>query len=162
MLGSTCLEYAALDLGSAREFAEALVRFETLTYEPAPTPEELAEARTLRDAVSRCLKAVAGGAPLLRRDVETLNAFAADETPLVKLALDGTLVRVATDAVRCALSAVARDAIELLARRGDNLSACLGCGAIFLDASRGKRRRWCAMQRCGNRAKVAGYRSRQR
>lgn len=34
------------------------------------------------------------------------------------------------------------------------------CGGFFLDNSRSKPRRWCAMDVCGNRAKVRGFRSR--
>jgi predicted RNA-binding Zn ribbon-like protein len=33
------------------------------------------------------------------------------------------------------------------------------CGWLFLDASRNRRRRWCDMQDCGNRAKVRRYRA---
>ncbi|WP_327319861.1 CGNR zinc finger domain-containing protein [Streptomyces sp. NBC_01235] len=35
------------------------------------------------------------------------------------------------------------------------------CSRLFLDDSRA-RRRWCSMDRCGDQAKVAGYRSRNR
>jgi len=43
--------------------------------------------------------------------------------------------------------------------------ACALCGAdncalIYLDTSRPGNRRWCSMERCGNRAKVRGHRSR--
>ena len=31
----------------------------------------------------------------------------------------------------------------------------------YLDRSRGRRRRWCQMERCGSRAKVAEYRKRR-
>ncbi|WP_312639773.1 CGNR zinc finger domain-containing protein [Streptomyces sp. RLA2-12] len=36
------------------------------------------------------------------------------------------------------------------------------CSLLFLDDSQARRRRWCSMDRCGNLAKVAGYRSRSR
>ncbi len=39
------------------------------------------------------------------------------------------------------------------------LKGCDGCGRLFLDASRNRSRRWCDMQGCGNRAKVARYRA---
>jgi predicted RNA-binding Zn ribbon-like protein len=34
------------------------------------------------------------------------------------------------------------------------------CYLIYLDTSRPGNRRWCSMERCGNRAKVRGHRSR--
>lgn len=35
------------------------------------------------------------------------------------------------------------------------------CGLWFLDTSKGGRRRWCSMRRCGNRAKAARHRRRR-
>ncbi|WFR67367.1 CGNR zinc finger domain-containing protein [Curtobacterium flaccumfaciens] len=32
---------------------------------------------------------------------------------------------------------------------------------MFYDSSRGGTRRWCSMQRCGNRAKVRAHRARR-
>lgn len=37
-----------------------------------------------------------------------------------------------------------------------------GCGWVFLDESRGHRRRWCAMEDCGNRAKARRHYARAR
>jgi predicted RNA-binding Zn ribbon-like protein len=43
------------------------------------------------------------------------------------------------------------------------LRQCAGaeCGWLFLDTSRNRRRQWCDMQDCGNRAKVRRFRQRQ-
>jgi predicted RNA-binding Zn ribbon-like protein len=40
-----------------------------------------------------------------------------------------------------------------------NIKACAdeACGWLFLDSSRNKRRRWCDMQDCGNRAKASRF-----
>jgi len=35
------------------------------------------------------------------------------------------------------------------------------CTRVFIDRSRGQRRRWCGMKGCGDRAKAAAYRRRQ-
>ena len=55
--------------------------------------------------------------------------------------------------VRVAVSAAA-----LLARAADRdrVKICPGddCGWMFLDESRNRRRTWCAMDMCGNRAKA--------
>ncbi|WGW11150.1 CGNR zinc finger domain-containing protein [Saxibacter everestensis] len=58
------------------------------------------------------------------------------------------------------LGLVIADALELLAEHGTApVKECEHprCGLRYLDASRGGRRRWCSMQRCGNRAKVRRY-----
>jgi predicted RNA-binding Zn ribbon-like protein len=36
------------------------------------------------------------------------------------------------------------------------------CTRLFIDRSRGGRRRWCDMKGCGDRAKAAAYRRRHR
>jgi predicted RNA-binding Zn ribbon-like protein len=37
-----------------------------------------------------------------------------------------------------------------------------GCGWLFLDMTKNRRRRWCEMSVCGSRAKVRRYRARRR
>ncbi|MFB7456675.1 CGNR zinc finger domain-containing protein [Streptomyces sp. NPDC056188] len=79
---------------------------------------------------------------------------------------DGTLVRELAGPPECAalLAAVARDAVELLtdpvARAA--LRQCEGdnCPIVYLDTSRGRRRRWCSSEVCGNRERVARHRRR--
>ena len=63
-----------------------------------------------------------------------------------------------------ALGRVAHDAIRLLSTEPERLTLCElpSCGALLLSRSRSDRRRWCSMELCGNRAKVAAYRARQR
>lgn len=42
------------------------------------------------------------------------------------------------------------------------LKACDRCSWLYLDRSKGRRRRWCSMRTCGNRAKVQRFAERQR
>lgn len=62
------------------------------------------------------------------------------------------------------LAAVAREAIELLTDPGAraSLRQCEGdnCPIVYLDTSRGRRRRWCSSEVCGNRERVARHRRR--
>ncbi|MFF0226122.1 CGNR zinc finger domain-containing protein [Streptomyces sp. NPDC004629] len=79
---------------------------------------------------------------------------------------DGALVRELAGPPECAalLGALARDAVELLTDpvawaavrecEGDN------CPIVYLDTSRGRRRRWCSSEVCGNRERVARHRRR--
>ena len=60
---------------------------------------------------------------------------------------------------------VVRSAIDLLTSAdSQRLRECAGhpCGWLFLDTSRGGRRRWCEMADCGNRAKVRRFRAQHR
>ena len=161
MAESCSIVFAAFPLAAGSELAGALVHLQVLSIAPVVRPEDLSSAMTLRDALRRAMAAAGGGARPALRDVETLNSYAADEPPILALSLKGELLRIATDPVRCALSAIARDGINLIAERARDLRRCDGCSAYFLDDSRGRRRRWCSMERCGNRAKVAGYRARR-
>ncbi|MFJ5559758.1 CGNR zinc finger domain-containing protein [Streptomyces sp. NPDC093250] len=62
------------------------------------------------------------------------------------------------------LAAVARDTVDLLtdpvARA--SLRQCEGdnCPIVYVDTSRGRRRRWCSSEVCGNRERVARHRRR--
>ena len=61
-----------------------------------------------------------------------------------------------------ALSELARQAVELFAPRSASVSgecAADDCEIVFYDDSRSDNRRWCSMQRCGNRAKVRKHRA---
>lgn len=53
---------------------------------------------------------------------------------------------------------------ELTAGNPDRIKVCASdtCEWIFYDASRTSRRRWCDMATCGNRAKAARHRARER
>ncbi|MGW0614291.1 CGNR zinc finger domain-containing protein [Streptomyces sp. NPDC002788] len=79
---------------------------------------------------------------------------------------DGGLLRQLDAPPACAalLAVVARDAVDLLtdpvARAA--LRQCEGgnCPIVYLDTSRGRRRRWCSGGLCGNRERVARHRRR--
>lgn len=93
-------------------------------------------------------------------------ALAAPPAPRAVRSEDGTLVRELDHPPECAalLGAVARDTVELLtdpvARAA--LRECEGdnCPIVYLDTSRGRRRRWCSSEVCGNRERVARHRRR--
>lgn len=125
---------------------------------------EFRSARWLRDALSRSARAVAHDRPPRARDVDEVNQ-AAQLPPLVPQ-ITGDVQRsshLPADAFQV-LSTVARDAVELftgpLATRVRECEAP-DCSLIFADTSRPGRRRWCAMERCGNRHKVRSLRARR-
>ncbi|MFB7230936.1 CGNR zinc finger domain-containing protein [Streptomyces fimicarius] len=121
----------------------------------------------LRSAVSRLMAAQLGG-PEADGALERLNSLAsgAPPGPRAVRGADGDLVRALSSAPDCAglLAVVARDAVDLLtdpvARAA--LRRCQGeaCHRLYLDTSRGGRRRWCSGEVCGNRERVARHRRR--
>ncbi|MEU6348527.1 ABATE domain-containing protein [Streptomyces sp. NPDC047072] len=126
------------------------------------TARELAEARLLREAMYRLLHASMAGGAGDPADVVRVNAVAAQPDLAPQL---GPAPWAARSPARAALSTVARDAVLLV--RGPLLERVKECGnpdcsLLFLDDSQSRRRRWCSMDRCGNLAKIAGYRSRSR
>ncbi|WP_163505839.1 CGNR zinc finger domain-containing protein [Fodinicola acaciae] len=123
-----------------------------------PTPEQVAVAQDLREAVYGLLTGSDGAAG--RRLV---NAAAARPTPAPELDSAGGLRWRADDTVEATLSLVARDAVDLVSSPAiHRVRPCADpdCSALFLDSSRPGRRRWCSMDTCGNRAKKESLRAR--
>ncbi|MBJ6638913.1 CGNR zinc finger domain-containing protein [Streptomyces sp. DHE7-1] len=142
---------------------------------PPGTPLEHADAswperfRELRADVAQLLRGTGAADPRPHDGaLGRLNeaARAALPAPRAVRRADGSLVRELVRAPECAalLALLARDAVELLtdpvARaavrecEGDN------CPLVYLDTSRGRRRRWCSSEVCGNRERVARHRRR--
>ena len=158
---------AARELQDARALRAAIAR---LAVAAAPAPASTAAERT---AVAAGLRAGTGRTRPAPDDIDTVNLFAA--LPDVPPSLPGGRRRAGANRVRLAqaLSSVARDAVSLFTEVGfddvaadgqpTRLSRCSAedCGLVFYDSSRGGTRRWCSMQRCGNRAKVRAHRARR-
>ncbi|MFC8427889.1 CGNR zinc finger domain-containing protein [Streptomyces sp. NPDC057253] len=123
---------------------------------------DLADARLLREAVYALVRTAMTGAEPDPADVARVNAVAAQPDLAPQL---GAARWTARGPARAALATVARDAVLLV--RGpllERVKECENpdCSLLFLDDSQARRRRWCSMDRCGNLAKIAGYRSRSR
>ncbi|MEV5879061.1 ABATE domain-containing protein [Streptomyces sp. NPDC052101] len=146
----------------------ALARWITgagLAAEDGPVPvavRDVTEARALREAVHGVLRAAMAGRDPDPADVALVNEVAARPDLAPQL---GPSRWTSRHPARAALATVARDAVLLVG--GPLLERVKECGnpdcsLLFLDDSQARRRRWCSMERCGNLAKVAGYRSRTR
>lgn len=129
--------------------------------------ERFAELRGHLDVLVRA--ELAGRVPAAPAALERLNALAAAAAPPAPRAVpgaDGRLVRALDAPPGCGalLAALARDAVDLLTDPGarERLRECEGdhCRRVYLDASRGARRRWCSSEACGNRERVARHRAR--
>ncbi|MGQ4449661.1 ABATE domain-containing protein [Streptomyces griseus] len=124
---------------------------------------EVAEARALRDALWRLTEGHVRGAPPGPDDLATLNDAAAHPPLTARLTADGGRAWAAGGTGAGLLSTVARDAVDLFT--GAHAHRIRACGAhdcrlLFVDTSRPGKRRWCSMERCGNRAKVRAHRAR--
>ncbi|MER6697067.1 CGNR zinc finger domain-containing protein [Streptomyces griseus] len=124
---------------------------------------EVADARALRDALWRLTEGHVRGAPPGPDDLATLNDAAAHPPLTARLTADGGRAWAAGGTGTGLLSTVARDAVDLFT--GAHAHRIRACGAhdcrlLFVDTSRPGRRRWCSMERCGNRAKVRAHRAR--
>jgi predicted RNA-binding Zn ribbon-like protein len=160
-------EITPLDLARARTLREALYRMLTAAMRgAAPDHADVAEVNTAAahpDLAPQLVLTPAG--PALRRQAAHL-APAVPATAAGDDAAPGAPTTATRgDVAAAALATVARDAVLLtsgpLIQR---VKECEnpGCSLLFLDDSQARRRRWCSMDRCGNLAKIAGYRSRTR
>lgn len=128
---------------------------------------DLVEARRLRAAIFGLVDAVMDEGPVASSAVRRVNAAARPALPAPHLVVrDGRLEgRAQPLDVTDVLSVLARDAIDLVTGpQASLLRECEAgdCSGIYVDASRGRRRRWCSTARCGNRARVAAHRARRR
>ena len=174
--GAVCLDFA--HTGGEGRYAV----FETL-HEPADLGEwlaqpplaailtvpattgELAEAKALRQAIWDAAHAQAAHRPLPVEAVTTINRAAAAAPLTPELAAVGLTAAWAVP-VRAtqALSTMAREMIELLSGPlAQRIRECASddCPLVFVDTSRPGARRWCAMERCGNRHKLRALRARR-
>ena len=126
---------------------------------PRATAADLTATKRLRAAHLRIAHALIDKRRPADADVATVNGVAA-AAPLVPR-LAGDVLTLQPGSVAQALSTLARDLQDLVAGPlAGRVRVCAAgdCGLLFVDASRPGRRRWCSMERCGNRQKTRTYR----
>lgn len=131
----------------------------------AARSRDLFDATALREAITRLALAASRDEPLGSADVDVVNLYAA--TPDIPPVLPGGSRQAgrSIQTVGQALSTIAREAVDLVSPGNlERIRECSAddCRIIYLDTSRAASRRWCSMQRCGNRAKVRAHRARNR
>ncbi|MGW7065751.1 CGNR zinc finger domain-containing protein [Streptomyces sp. NPDC054855] len=137
------------------------------TLLPGAGPAWLVAFRELRQSSGQLVLAELEGRPA-EAALSRVNALAAAAPPAPRAVRrpDGSLARALDGDPGCAalLAAVARDAVDLLTDPAARalLRQCEGdnCPIVYLDTSRGRRRRWCSSEVCGNRERVARHRRR--
>lgn len=125
----------------------------------------------LRGALKACFESVSAGDPVPEESMSAVNdALRSDPGSELYLVTAGELARrPAVDLSRDATAlrwVLADAAADLLAgQQATRLRRCANhdtCVLVFLDTSRSRNRRWCSMDLCGNRSKVAAHDARIR
>lgn len=124
---------------------------------------DLIDAKSLRASIAHLAVAASRDLPHALEDIDVVNLYAA--MPDIPPSLAGGSRRAGRTSSRPSqgLAAIAREAIELFSPRSEErIRECAAddCELVFYDESRSNNRRWCSMQRCGNRAKVRAHRRR--
>nr|WP_119589962.1 CGNR zinc finger domain-containing protein [Streptomyces scabiei] len=131
------------------------------------TPHWLVDFRELRGHIGQLVHAVPDRDPA-DLSLARVNDLACAPTPAPRAVRtgDGTLTRTLhhTPDRASLLALIARDTVELLTDPAARaaLRRCAGdnCPIVYVDTSRGLRRRWCSSEICGNRERVARHRRR--
>jgi predicted RNA-binding Zn ribbon-like protein len=128
------LEITADGLAYVRHFRDTMWAVgQAIAHGQAPEKDHL---RVVNEAVG----------PLPRPQIDLETGKRAWATPITGAQIVGVAAREAIDIL---------DSPRLRQCAGDN------CYLLFLDTSRPGNRRWCSMERCGNRHKVREHRSRK-
>jgi len=154
--------FQAAGLLSTREMANLQLQGELVTARRA-----LEAMRPFREKLRKEVLAWEGGAHVHRSTVEELNQLMAAHPMLSKLEAIGNVPFMGP----CfepllpedLFAPLAHSAAKLFAEADRNrVRKCGQCVLHFYDTSKKGTRRWCSMQLCGNRLKVAAYAARQR
>jgi predicted RNA-binding Zn ribbon-like protein len=164
ILGLPALPADEADLAAMRPLRAAVARIAyglALGAEPSPADDGRTDAHPLRAEIVRIASRVAGDTTPHPADVTVVNEAAA-RPPLVHALRPEGGTTVVAPTVAAALATLARDAVDLfggpLAHR-IRICAADDCGLLLVDTSRPGSRRWCSMERCGNRAKIRTHRA---
>ncbi len=124
-------------------------------------PEQLDGIIQLREAIYRVGLAVATSRSVSKHDVAFIRECGNEPLPEIEFRGNASQWCPAPSHASKQLCAVlASEALSLLCSpKAARIGICDGgkCGWLFLDESRGKRRRWCDMSDCGSRAKARRY-----
>ena len=116
----------------------------------------LPEIRIFRKSLRKIFVAAINDAAPPKSDLDTLNEILSSITePALRPAAETGF---ALEASLTLNQAIAVSALALLSRKSEisRVKICPGtnCAWLFLDESKNRRRTWCAMETCGNRAKA--------
>ncbi len=155
--------FQAAGLLNSREIAN----LQRQSGESATARRTLDAMRQLREKLRKEILAWEGGADVHRATLDELNRLMATYPMLSKLQTAGNASSMELwfepRQPEDLFAPLAHSAAKLFAEADRNrVRKCGQCVLHFYDTSKKGARRWCSMQLCGNRLKVAAYARRQR
>lgn len=127
--------------------------------------EDFAELLKLRDAIGIAVRSSTENSRVPNQAIETINAHLRRFRTDLQLAQTSAGFEMKEEAhevdAETVMATLARAGAELLAHSDkERIKNCANpsCVLVFKDTSKSGRRRWCSMQTCGNRSKVAKFR----
>ena len=123
--------------------------------------------REFRERLRNAVSTWEGGFPIRASIIEELNRWMAERPMRTRLTAAGSTVSEEMwfphEAPEDLVAPLAHAAADLFAQADrTRVRQCGNCVLHFLDISKKGTRRWCSMQLCGNRLKVAAYAARRR
>jgi predicted RNA-binding Zn ribbon-like protein len=154
--------FQAADLLSSREAASLRQKWGA----SAPAQHAVEAMREVRERLRNEVLAKERGGPVHRAFLDQLNQLMADHPMLTRLKASGraSTMELWFDPHRPddLFAPVAHSAAMLFSEADWNrVRKCGQCVLHFYDTSKKGTRRWCSMQLCGNRIKVAAYAARR-
>ncbi|QDZ13095.1 CGNR zinc finger domain-containing protein [Devosia ginsengisoli] len=150
------------DIGHWLHFAGLATGVQAKAVSDIPAPDFLGSVRELREASFSVFNALAAGKPPSTEGLGLLFERASKgllkggRLKLTQSERPPQIVRFDdAQAIVASLASISIEAYFVLPR--ERLHACPRCGWLFLDTSRGGKRRWCSMQTCGNREKASRH-----
>lgn len=147
--------------------SEAALLLQTAKADPGEAGEALNRAKRLREALHAVFAAEARGRradPEVESEVTDAVAKASAFRILVPEP-KGFLWRWSNEGLDAVAYRLAFAAAQLLVQRPDrrDVRECLGpnCGWLFIDTSRGGKRRWCSDKSCGTHTRVRRFRAKE-
>ena len=132
---------------------------------PQAAKTALERAVDVRELGYRAIASIIEGKSPTKSDLRKINELSSSSETSIEW-LNGKFTRQLASTRKQSnalvyIEAISRSFVEfLLSPEASSVSQCQddrGCGWVFLSKSRGKRRRWCSMATCGNRAKAKRF-----
>lgn len=140
---------------------------EVASRRPREAAATLAQAKAVRETIFRIMNALINDRDPENDDLYSIQTQLNEALINRKLVPSGRQFRWEWTATACPLDRplwpVIQSAVDFLTDGDiDRLRMCASddCSWLFIDNSRNKSRKWCSMETCGNRAKIARYRER--
>ncbi|WP_369292826.1 CGNR zinc finger domain-containing protein [Streptomyces sp. Je 1-4 4N24_ara] len=149
-------------IGTPEQLRAWLIANELGSADMPASESLLRDARALREAIHRAGTAMAAGGYRIRsmRNCSTAGPRVTGRGSSSPVGRPSGISRRRTP--RAPRAVVALDAVATLGGHGEGvIKRCeqRTCGGLFVDTSRGRRRRWCSTATCGNKVKKANLKA---